>query len=142
MYEPGSFCSSKRVELVVGLPFSKYPICFSIQTSQNSASSITFIVTSSSPKSLLLVQQHIDGEQLSLCAFPVLKLSKSAVKNAAPAKADGSNEVTPTHPPVPPQLLPAQISWATPKANYPTKNLFISMDQGSQFTLKLHNPLM
>lgn len=116
-----------------GFSFSKYSICFSIQTFQNSAPSMTFIVTSSSPKSLLLVQQdidreqHIDREQLSLCAFPVLKLSKSAVKNAAPAQTDGSIEVTPTYPPVSspsPHLPPVQISWLTP--NYLTKNPFFS----------------
>lgn len=112
-----------------GFPFSKYPICFSIQTSQNSASFITFIVTSSSPESLLLVQQyidreqHIDREQLSLCAFPVLKPPKSAV-----SKADGSNEVTPTQPPVSSPSSPATSSsdlLGNSKANYPTKNLSI-----------------
>lgn len=105
---------------------------------------MTFIVTSSSPKSLLLVQQdidreqHIDREQLSLCAFPVLKLSKSAVKNAALAQTDGSIEVTPTYPPVSspsPHLPPVQISWLTP--NYLTKNPFFPVGSGKLVHLEV-----
>lgn len=116
-----------------GFPFSKYPICFSIQTFQNSASSITFTVTSSSPKSLLMVQQHTNREQLSLWALSVLKLPKSAAKNAARAKLMEAVRSPPhTHQflPHPPHLPPAQISWATPKLTTPLKICLLSVGSG------------
>lgn len=57
-----------------GLPFPKYSISFSIQIPQILPLLLhSFVTSSSSPRSLLLVWHNIDGEWLSLGAFPVLK---------------------------------------------------------------------
>lgn len=109
-------------------PFSKYPMCFSIQTPQNSTSSITFIGTSSSPRSFLLVQQHVYREQLSLCAFPVLKLPKTAVRNVArlkmiEVKRSLSHMLISFSPSSPSTFR--SVLLGQPKVNYPIKNLFI-----------------
>lgn len=127
-------------------PFSKYPMCFSIQTPQNSASSIRFTGTSSSPRSSLLVQQHVDREQLSLCAFPVLNLPKTAVRNVALAKDDGGKEVTVPHAHQFLSILPiylqlSSLGSAQSELSH-QKLIHLLLDQGNWFTLKLHNPFM
>lgn len=101
-------------------------MCFSIQPSLNNDSSITFIVISSSPKSLLFVQQHIAREQLSLFTFPVSMLPKTAVRvKLIEVKRSLLhtliNFCSPSSSSTSSSFLLGQ-----PKGNHPTKNLLIS----------------
>lgn len=128
MHEPGSFCSSKRAEPVVShSPNIPYALAFKPLRILPLSS---HLLSPPPPPNLYcwssstLIESSILIENNSpLCAFPVLKPPKSAV-----SKADGSNEVTPTQPPVSSPSSPATSSsdlLGNFKANYPTKNLFI-----------------
>lgn len=109
-------------------PFSKYPMCFSIQNPQNSASSIRFIGTSSSPRSLLLVQQHVDREQLCCVLFqfwscPRLQSEMLHWLKMMEVKRSLSHMLISFSPSSPSTF--SSVLLGQPKVNYPIKNLFI-----------------